>query len=265
MSGLSAVIASVGLLGPGFRDWDDGGEILSGRRAYGAGRTVIPVAAALPPAERRRAGRVIHTALAVGAEALRRCGADGRTLPTVFASSSGDGDNCHEICVALAAEPRQISPTRFTNSVHNAAAGYWSIAHGCREASTALCAGDASFGAGLLEAGAQLTAGAASVLLLCYDTDYPPPLRAKQPVPDAFGAALLLTSPSAAAGLAGITLALSDTLTSTPMADSGLEALRRAIPAARCLPLLQSLARQQTGPVVLDYLRGLQLAIELRT
>jgi hypothetical protein len=265
MSQLGAVIASVGLLGPGLGGWEDGREILSGQRAYGASRTVVPAAAALPPAERRRAGRVIHTALAVGAEALRRAGADGRTLPTVFASSCGDGDNCHEICVALAAEPRQISPTRFTNSVHNAAAGYWSIAHGCREASTALCAGDASVGAGLLEACAQLAAGAGSVLLLCYDTDYPPPLRAKQPVPDAFGAALLLMRPGAGAGLASITLALSDTLAATPMADAGLEALRRAIPAARCMPLLQSLARQLAGTVVLEYLRGLQLAIEVRT
>ncbi|HEY3729781.1 MAG TPA: beta-ketoacyl synthase chain length factor [Steroidobacteraceae bacterium] len=263
MSRLSAVIAGVGLLGPGLGSWDDGRKILGGQRAYSANATVVPPALALPPAERRRAGRVINTALAVGAEALMRCGADGSTLPTVFASSCGDGDNCHEICVALAGEPRQISPTRFTNSVHNAAAGYWSIAHGCREAFTAVCAGDASVGAGLLEACAQLAAGAGSVLLLCYDADYPPPLRAKQPVPDAFGAALLLRAPAAAAH-ASITLELSDTPNVTSMADRNLETLRRAIPAARCLPLLHSLARQRSGPVVLEYLNGLQLAIEVR-
>jgi hypothetical protein len=265
MSRLNAVITSVGLLGPGIRGWEDAREVLNGQRAYGGQRTVIPPAAALPPAERRRAGRIIHTALAVGAEALAHAGADAGTLPTVFASSGGDGDNCHEICVALAAEPRQISPTRFTNSVHNAAAGYWSIAHGCREASTALCAGDASVGAGLLEACAQLASGAGRVLLLCYDADYPPPLRAKQPVPDAFGAALLLQRAPAADRLATITLELSDTLPATAMSDTGLEALRRVIPAARCLPLLQSLARQRAGTVVLDYLRGVQLAIEVRT
>jgi hypothetical protein len=264
MSRLRAVIAGVGLLGPGLGSWDDGREIVGGRRPYRASTTVVPPALALPPAERRRAGRVINTALAVGAEALRHSGADARTLPTVFASSCGDGDNCHEICVALASQPRQISPTRFTNSVHNAAAGYWSIAHGCREASTAVCAGDASVGAGLLEACAQLAAGASGVLLLCYDADYPPPLRAKQPVPDAFGAALLLLRAPAAAALAAITLELSDTLTATPMADASLEALRRAIPAARCLPLLQSVARQRIAAVVLDYLPGLQLAIEVQ-
>ena len=93
---------------------------------------------------------------------------------------------------------RLISPTRFHNSVHNAAAGYWSIAYGCTEASTSLCAGDASFGAGLLEALAQLAAVAPAVLLLAYDADYPPPLHAKRPIADAFGVALLLTRPWAA-------------------------------------------------------------------
>ena len=97
----------------------------------------------------------------------------------VFSFSGGDGDNCHEICAALASSERLISPTRFHNSVHNAAAGYWSIAYGCTRASTSLCADDASFGAGLLEALAQLACGAPAVLLVAYDVDYPPPLYAQ--------------------------------------------------------------------------------------
>ncbi len=53
--------------------------------------------------------------------------------------------------------------------MHNAAAGYWTIATGCHEASTALSAFDASFGAGLLEAAIQCQADERPVLLVAFD------------------------------------------------------------------------------------------------
>lgn len=263
MSTLSGRIQGIGMLGPGLPDWSAARAVLRGERPYVAARSVLPLPAVLPPAERRRAGRIIKTALAVGAEAVAEAAADVRTLATVFSSSGGDGDNCHEICVTLASRERLISPTRFHNSVHNAAAGYWSIAHACTEGSTSLCAGDASFGAGLLEALAQLACGAPAVLLLAYDADYPPPLRAKRPIPDAFGAALLLTPPDSASGLARLQLSVSDAPAAT-MANAELEWLRRSIPAARSLPLLERLAQPRRGTVVLDYLPGARLAIEVQ-
>ena len=71
------------------------------------------------------------------------------SLATVFASSDADLAIIHRICLALTATPRLISPTDFHNSVHNAAAGYWSIAAGARAASTTISAHDGSFAAGL--------------------------------------------------------------------------------------------------------------------
>ena len=56
--------------------------------------------------------------------------ADAATLATVFSASGADGHNCHALCEQLATDDRQLSPTRFHNSVHNAAAGYWSVATG---------------------------------------------------------------------------------------------------------------------------------------
>jgi len=53
--------------------------------------------------------------------------------------------------------------------VHNAAAGYWTIATGCRAASSALTAFDASFAAGLLEAATQCAADERPVLLVAFD------------------------------------------------------------------------------------------------
>jgi Beta-ketoacyl synthase, N-terminal domain len=263
MSTLSGCIQGIGLLGPGLADWIAGCAVLRGEAPYIAARTVLPLPAVLPPAERRRAGRVIKLALAVGAAATTQAAADARTLPQVFTSSGGDGDNCHEICAALAGSERAISPTRFHNSVHNAAAGYWSIAYGCTEGSSSLCAGDASFAAGLLEALAQLACGARAVLLLAYDADYPQPLYAKRPIPDAFGVALLLSEPDAPAALARIALTLNDS-PAAHMDHGELESLRASIPAARSLPLLERLAQRRGGGVVLDYLDNMQLAVEVQ-
>ncbi len=134
----------------------------------------------------------MNLALAAGLEAVAHAGADAATLPAVFTSSGGDGHNCHEICRTLASSERQLSPTRFHNSVHNAAAGYWGIATGATPASNALCAYDASFGAGLLEALTQVVTGRSAVLLVAYDASYPEPLYGARPIPHAFGVALVL-------------------------------------------------------------------------
>lgn len=268
MSTLSGCIRSYGLLGPGLPDWSAARAVLSGELPHVAARTVLPPPAVLPPAERRRAGRVIKLALAIGAEAIAAAAdcaaAEARALPTVFTSSGGDGDNCHEICATLASPERLISPTRFHNSVHNAAAGYWSIAYGCMEGSTSLCAGDASFAAGLLEALSQLACGARAVLLLAYDADYPQPLYAKRPIPDAFGVALLLVPPDPALQLPRLQLVLSNAPAAS-MAHPGLESLRASIPAARSLPLLERLAQRRAGTVVLDYLDTARLAVEVHS
>jgi hypothetical protein len=256
---LTASLQGIGVLGPGLHNWASTAAIFRNELPYESAATLLPAPGVLPPAERRRAGRIIKLALAVGAEAVAQAGADARSLPTVFSSSGGDGDNCTEICLTLASDDRQISPTRFHNSVHNAAAGYWSIGHGCTRASTSLCAADASFGAGLLEALAQLASGAQAVLMLAYDADYPQPLRAERAIPDALGIALLLSPAGSAPALAQLQLELTADA-ATSLAHAPLETLRRTIPAARGLPLLECLARG-AGSVSLDYLDGTRLAI----
>jgi hypothetical protein len=258
---LAAWIDGVGLLAPGIADWASGREILAGRQAYQPAPTTLAAPALLPPAERRRASRLIKAALAVGLEAVTGAGADAATLATVFTSSSGDGHNCHALCETLASSDRQVSPTRFHNSVHNAAAGYWGIATGAMTPSQVLCAFDASFAAGLLEALVQVNAERTSVLLISYDAEYPEPIHAVRPVPDAAGIALLL-SPQAGARSLGRISALPDEMWTTPMRQAELETLRTAIPAMRGLPLLDLLARHRSGTVSLEYLAPLQLRIE---
>ncbi|AYH44373.1 3-oxoacyl-ACP synthase [Azoarcus sp. DN11] len=253
---------SIGVLGPGLADWPACAAILAGEAAWVPQKTVLAAPDLLPPAERRRAVRVVKLALTVGLEATRAAGVDPAALATVFSSSGGDGVNCHQICETLASDDRQISPTRFHNSVHNAAAGYWSIATGATASAAVLCAYDGSFAAGLLEAITQVAVDRAPCLLIAYDADYPEPLRAKRPVPDAFGVALLLTPEADGQAIGRISARLTDA-SADSLADPALDELRRAIPAARSLPLLAAIAQHCTGRVVLDYLDHTRLAVDL--
>ncbi|MGA8707903.1 MAG: beta-ketoacyl synthase chain length factor [Steroidobacteraceae bacterium] len=267
MTALTVAIEGIGIRGPGLPDWPGCCAVLSGAAPYARARTVLPAPDVLPPPERRRAGRVVKLALAVGAEAVRHSGRDARTLASVFSSSGGDGDNCHEICVALAQTQRLISPTRFHNSVHNAAAGYWSIAYGCTEPSITLSAYDASFTAGLLEAVTQVAQTSRPALLISYDADYPPPLQSQRRIADAFGVGLVLAPVDAGSSSsgAGALTRMRVSLSREP-ADrldwAEFEALRLAIPAARSLPLLTRLAQARSGRVLLEYLQGQSLALE---
>ena len=264
MSALAANIESVGVLGPGLPDWPATSRVLSGAESWQPTATVLPPPLSLPSAERRRTGAVVRLTLAVGLEATGRAGIDPARLPVVFSSSSGDGQNCHEICEVLASSERQLSPTRFHNSVHNAPAGYWGIATGATAAANSLCAHDASFGAGLLEALCQVVVERTPVLLIAYDTSYPEPMRSVRPIPDAFGVALLLAPAGGTASLAHIELNLTEAAANC-MDDPELENLRKLIPAARSLPLLAQLARGAPGCVRIDYLDGARLALTVST
>ncbi|HYM41837.1 MAG TPA: beta-ketoacyl synthase chain length factor [Steroidobacteraceae bacterium] len=259
---LTAWLEGVGVLGPGLRDWPSASAVLAGRVPYAASPTSIPALECLPPAERRRTGKVVRLALAVGLEATARASSERAVLPAVFSSSGGDGENCHEICQVLASPERQISPTRFHNSVHNASSGYWGIATGATAASNALCAYDASFAAGLLEALVQARIDETAVLLIAYDSDYPQPLRSARPIPDAFGVALLLTPAARQQSLARLTVRLCAT-PAERLAEAELEALRAQIPAARSLPLLRRLARSEAGAVMIEYRESQSLGIEV--
>ena len=257
---LKACITGVGVLGPGLADWPAAARVLAGAVAWTAAPVVLPQPAALPSAERRRTGAAVRLTLAVGLEASTRAGINPASLPVVFSSSGGDGQNCHEICEVLASSERALSPTRFHNSVHNAPAGYWGIATGATAATNSLCAYDASFAAGLLEALCQLAAERRPVLLIAYDTTYPEPMRSVRPIPAAFGVALLLAPPGAAGALAEIRVERSHAPPDS-LEDAALEQLRTAVPAARSLPLLARLACGRSGAVHIEYLDGASIAL----
>jgi len=265
MNGLRVFVQGIGLLGPGLVSWESARAILRGEQAYVSVPTVLPPPARLPAAERRRAGAAVKLALAVADEAVAQADVDPATLATVFTSSSGEGANCHALCETLASPTPMVSPTRFTNSVHNAAAGCWHIAVASRASSTSLCAFDGSFGAGLIEAASLVRASGAPLLLVASDSPYPEPLHATRPLPDHFGTALHLAPQRDARTIAELTISLrAAPCEFSTCDDPALDALRRGIPAARALPLLVALAQARApGRLVIEALPRLHVQIDL--
>lgn len=251
-------VLGVGVLGPGLADWAAALPLLQDPSQWVHAATVVPPPNRLPPTERRRAGAVVKASIVVADQALATSGLDATTLPTVFTSSTGDPANCHLLCEALAAPERLVSPTRFTNSVHNAPAGYWHIAAQSRAPSTSLAAFDASFAAGLLEAAVQCASTGAPVLLVACDVPYPEPLHAVRPVADVFAVALVLAPAGTGRQLQ---VGLSSDAHATACSTEALDQVRRGIPAARALPLLQALAQPGAGEVVVEGLSGQSLRV----
>jgi hypothetical protein len=259
VSALNVKVIGIGLLGPGLPDWTQGAAALRDPAAWTDTPTVVPPPQRLPATERRRAGPVVKVSLVAADQAVAASGLDAAALATVFTSSTGEPSNCHALCEALAAPERMVSPTRFTNSVHNAPGGYWHIAVQGMAPSTSLAAHDASFGAGLLEAMTQVAGTGAPVLLVAADVPYPTPLDAKRPTRDAFGVAFVL-APATGSGPT-LSLQLVPEAAPTACGHEGLDRLRQGVPAARALPLLQALAQGGEAALVVEGLPGLSLAL----
>ena len=262
---MKVFIEGIGLVGPGLLNWQASQPVLAGTAPYVGAPVVIPPNDLLPSAERRRTGMPVKIALAIGCEAIAHAQRNAAELPAIFAASAGDGENMHAIFEMLANNGREVSPTRFHNSVHNAPSGYWSIATKSMAPSTSLACYDESFVAGLIEAATQVLANGTAVVLIAYDTPYPIPLHEKRPISAAFGVALVLTHDRTDRSLAMLDIdILRRRKPCSPIADSQMEALRVSSPAARSLPLLAALASRTAGNVCIEYVAGNQLDIAVQ-
>lgn len=256
-------VEAAGVLSPGLTDWPAARAVLAGSQRYAPAPLQPPQVDLLPAAERRRTGPPVKLAIAAGQQALSASRADPAELSTIFCSSGGDGEVLHEICSALATPEREISPTRFHNSVQNAPAGYWGIATRSLAPSTSVCCFDWSCAAGLIEASAQLATDYERALLVCFDVPYPDPLASVRPIQAPFACSLLLTRMRGARALAALDVGSARGQTASRMSDPALESLRLGNPAARALPLLAALAAQQSMRVVLDHVADRQLGIDV--
>jgi hypothetical protein len=193
MSSLAATIEGIGFWANGLPSWQAARDYVASQ-VLRDDAPAKPAPQLLAPNERRRAPDSVAVALEVALAACSDAGRDPKALPSVFASTHGDLAITDYMCATLAQEPRALSPTRFHNSVHNAAAGYWTIGNGCVQATTAISAYDASFAQGLLEALLQLATGSEAVLLAGYDAPAAGPLGKVSTSRGLLGGALVLSA-----------------------------------------------------------------------
>ncbi len=265
---LRATILGIGLWGPGLFGWREGRAVLAGANPFAHAEAKPPAPLLLPANERRRAGPAVRLALGVAEAAVAMArndhpALDPATLRAVFASSNGEGAVVDDLLKTLAdpTEAVGVSPTQFHNSVHNVAAGYWSIAHGGRAPADSLAAHDATFAAGLLKALAETVAEASPVLFCLFDAPLPFPLGACRRTDFAFGMALVLAPQASGAGALGQIAARfdpRDAALDRPHAPA-LAALVDGNPAAQSLALLEVLARGEhrhlAAPLTTGHLR----------
>ena len=240
---LAAGIAGIGFWARGLPSWQAACAYLADG-TLAADAPTRPAPQLLAPNERRRAPETVAVALEVALAACTDAGRDPATLASVFASTHGDLNITDYMCETLAGEPRSISPTRFHNSVHNAAAGYWTIGAGARVPATAISAYDATFAQGLLEALAQLATGTEAVLLVAYDGQATGPVARVSRSHGLLGAALLLVR-DPLPGMPRLQLRLEQRAATPASADGPMSRLLAGNAMAPMLPLFEALALQR--------------------
>lgn len=253
----------IGVFGPGFANWSEARQVLSGTAAYVRAGNAAPSSSLLPAAERRRATPSTRIALTAAQQALAHAGLAATNVPAVFGSSSGNPDIIHDICAMLAAGDYQISPTKFHNSVHNAASGYYSIAVASHRAVTSLCAFDGTAPAALLETAVQAIAAQTPVLMVCYDLPYPFPLSEARPTIDAWALGLVLAPAGFEPAIARLTFTdgSGQEAIDTALTDAALESIRLGNATARMLPLFAALAQPSASEIVLRQGNGRALRV----
>ena len=192
MSALDIRVEGIGFWAPGWANWDAARAGLRGE-SQADPAVIKPSPALLAAAERRRAPLAVLLACEVAAQACADAGRSADTLASVFASTHGDLVITDYMCSTLASAPRELSPIRFHNSVHNAPAGYWTIAAHCHAASTSISSWHSTFAVALFEAAVQANADQLPVLLAAYDTESPGPLAEVSPASSIFGTALVIS------------------------------------------------------------------------
>lgn len=187
----SLELAGIGIWSEQFADWEQFRSIVRGERVCAGAK---PPADRIPARDRRRAPLFVRMGVEAIDQACRMAEVDVSSVATVFGSSLGDVETTDYICSTLAAEPRSLSPTRFHNSVANACTGYWSIATGSHEPSSAVSAYDLSPAITLLEGAIQAVEESLPVVVAFQEVRATHTFESVFPARHPLAVALLLTS-----------------------------------------------------------------------
>ena len=257
-------VRGIGVCASGLTNWAQAAAIFAGAAPYAAGATPAGAPEGLPVTERRRINETSRLACLAAADALREYPPDDRAAnPTVFVSSDGDGAVLAHMLETLAKRPIVVSPTAFHNSVYNAPAGYWSIAARSTAPSTTICADEASFAVGLIEAYAQARTMQCPVLIVAVDAPFPEAIRSLGASAAAFACALALDVWRGEGSLRLARWAIGGHAARVERCDDALAHAFAGNAAAAAVPLLRALARDEPARVALPYLDGSVLELEV--
>jgi hypothetical protein len=259
-------IESVGAWGDGFSNWAELHALIKGEVGAEAPQQSTPKPEVIPANERRRAPLSAKLAVEVCSQAIRGSHVGRENMPCVFVSGLGDMDLTDYMCRQLASENKLLSPTKFHNSVHNAPAGYWTIATGCTEPATALAGLYCSVTEGLLEALVQCRIEGGPVLLAVYDTPSTVALSDLYPCEQTFAAAFVLSNGESETAVATLDMEIEsceDTAWPQLELPDGLQACYHNNIAARSLSLLAPVARGSDVSMELPLNNNLNLKLSV--
>ncbi len=173
MKKVKCSLSAIGCWGNGFSNWQELSAILAKANTATTQATVDvargPKPEIIPANERRRAPLPVRLAIETSWQATQASHFDPEELISVFVSGLGDTQLTDYMCKVLATEQKLLSPTKFHNSVHNAAAGYWTISTGCMKASNSVAGFEDSVSIALMEAMIQSAQENQPVLITFYD------------------------------------------------------------------------------------------------
>ncbi len=260
---MKVFVQGLGAFGPGFENWPDLQGIFAGQAANPSAAKA-PKPAVIPANERRRAPLAVRIAVETASQAVAMSPIPATDAACVFVSGLGDTDLTDYMCRVLAGDDKQLSPTKFHNSVHNAAAGYWTIASGCQQPANSVAGLDNSVSVALLEAAVHCTTEQRPVLLAFYDTPTSAVLTTLFSNAEAFGLAILLT-PDDQTGMA---TELQCATVSQPaqwpdLACDTLSQLYQTNPAAKALALAAALELDCASVITLPLSAGSALKLQV--
>jgi hypothetical protein len=240
-------VTGIGFWSPRLPGWALAVDVAAGRAAAPADPLPRPAPTLLAPTERRRAPDTVALALEVASRACAAANREPKALPSVFASTYGDLPINDYMCSTLATTPKLCSPTKFHNSVHNAAAGYWTIGTGSLAPSTAILAGPDTFAAGLVEAVSQALCDSTPVLLVAYDVEARGPLATQTQSQGLLAVALVIEPGTPATAQARLACTLEAGTPGTSTASAVPDAWIAALPANAMRPALPLFGALATG------------------
>ena len=165
---IPCLIAGIGAWGRYFHNWQELNSLFKGIKLCD-GELSGPKPHLVPANERRRLPLPARLAIESSWQATQAAGVDLENLTSVFVSGLGDTDLTDYMCKVLASEHKELSPTKFHNSVHNAPAGYWTISSKNMASATSVAGYEHSTSLALLEALIQLRSENNPVLVTLYD------------------------------------------------------------------------------------------------